>query len=141
MSASDERLYFLLQTAAQRIKKRADSDFVKSAGLTTAQAGVLTIIIDQEGTNHTYLARTLRQQKSAITTMAERLEKAGYITKKKSDSDKRSWELKVTKSGLEACQRMRKPADRLNAIVDEVLKEKRVSALANDLRKLIKVFE
>ena len=141
MSASDERLYFLLQTAAQRIKKRADSDFVKSAGLTTAQAGVLTIIIDQEGTNHTYLARTLRQQKSAITTMAERLEKAGYITKKKSDSDKRSWELKVTKSGLEAYQRMRKPADRLNAIVDEVLKEKRVSALANDLRKLIKVFE
>ena len=100
MSASDERLYFLLQTAAHLIKKRVDSDLVKSAGLTTAQAGVLTIIIDQEGTNHTYLARTLRQQKSAITTMAERLEKAGYITKKKSDSDKRSWELKVTKSGL-----------------------------------------
>ena len=141
MSASDERLYFLLQTAAHLIKKRVDSDLVKSAGLTTAQAGVLTIIIDQEGTNHTYLARTLRQQKSAITTMAERLEKAGYITKKKSDSDKRSWELKVTKSGLKAYQRMRKPADRLNAIVDEVLKEKRVSALANDLRKLIKVFE
>ena len=141
MSASDERLYFLLQTAAHLIKKRVDSDLVKSAGLTTAQAAVLTIIINEGGTNHTYLARILRQQKSAITTMAERLEKAGYITKQGSDKDRRSWELRVTEVGIAAYKKMSAPRDRLNAIVDETLKEKRVIAFANDLRDLIKAFE
>ena len=140
MSASEERLYFLLQTAAQIIKKRADNDFFESAGLTTAQAAVLTIIIDLGGTNHTYLARTLKQQKSAITTMADRLEKAGYITKQRSDTDKRSWDLNVTKQGMAAYQRIREPVGRLNAVVDDILKEKRVAALAKDLRDLIKAF-
>jgi len=106
MSASEERLYFLLQTAAQIIKKRAD----------------------------------LRQQKSAITTMADRLEKAGYITKQRSDTDKRSWDLNVTKQGMAAYQRIREPVGRLNAVVDDILKEKRVAALAKDLRDLIKAF-
>ena len=141
MSASDERLYFLLQTAAHLIKKRVDSDLVKSAGLTTAQAAVLTIIINEGGTNHTHLARILRQQKSAVTTMVARLEKAGYITKQRSDKDRRSWELKVTEMGIAAYQKMRAPRDHLNAIVDETLKEKRVKAFAKDLRDLIKAFD
>jgi len=41
---------------------------------------------------------------------------------------------------MAAYHKILEPADRLNAVVDDILKEKRVGALAKDLRDLIKAF-
>ena len=44
MSASKNRIYFLLQRAAHRLKTEADAALSESGGLTTAQAAVMSIV-------------------------------------------------------------------------------------------------
>jgi len=47
MSASEHRLYFLLQRVAHRSKKRADGALKDSAGLTTAPFGLINDVLDE----------------------------------------------------------------------------------------------
>jgi len=122
------------------MKKKADSDFLASAGLTTAQSAVLAIIISNPGTNHSTLAKLLRQQKSAITTMVERLESAGYVEKTKSAEDQRSWTLIATTKGRLAQKQMRGAMNRINKKIHEALNDQQIGALAQQLRDLTESF-
>lgn len=140
MSASEKRLYFLLQLTAHRLKKRADTELKATAGLTTAQAAALAIIAKDGPISQKQVADKLSQRESAVMTMASRLLDAGLITRLRSQSDARAWELEASKKGLSALNEIEKPFSELNKLLDTCLGEENMDRLADDLGKILKAF-
>lgn len=142
MSASSKhRIYFQLQEVSHRLKKRADQLAMESGGVTTAQAAVLNIIIQEGSASQATVAKRLSQRESAITTMAARLESAGYITKQKSEVDRRNWVLKATRKGHAAMKKMTASLSEVNALLDGAVSQKRIDEMAKSLHAISKALE
>jgi len=138
MSASSEhRIYFLLQNVSHRLKKKADQLALDSGGMTTAQAGVLNIIIQQGSASQAQIAKILSQRESATATMAARLQSAGYINKERSEQDRRAWVLTPTRKGRAAQAKMRASLAKVNELLDNTLPKSKIDALAESLQELI----
>lgn len=141
MSAKDERFFFLLQTAAHRLKTRADVALVEAGGLTTAQAAAMAIIRAEGAITQREIATRLKQRESAVGAMAERLLKAGYITRTRSETDGRAWMLAPTRRGLKAMDAMSGTFAEINAMIDEAFPGHDMTRMAKGLRRLIERME
>lgn len=137
MSASEHRLYFLLQRVAHRLKKRADSALKNSAGLTTAQAAALSIIAKDGPVTQRFVADKLSQRESAVMTMASRLLAADYISRTRSSSDGRAWELSITPKGWAALNDIKAPFGEINAVLDKNIDAEDVQRLAASLNNIL----
>jgi len=137
MSASKNRLYFLLQLTAHRLQKRADTDLKNAAGLTTAQAAALAIIAEDGPVSQKQIADKLSQRESAVMTMASRLLDAGFITRIRSKADARAWELKASKKGLFALSEITTPFSKINKMLDTCLGDKNMDRFTADLKKIL----
>lgn len=137
MSASEHRIYFLLQRVAHQLKTQADASLGAACGLTTSQAAALTVIAQRGPTNQKEVAHALAQRESAITTMAQRLLNAGFISRERSPTDARAWELDVTDAGRDALERARSAFAPVNAVLDACFTSDQVATLANGLSKVL----
>lgn len=140
MSASKTRIYFLLQRAAHRLKTEADAALMRDCGLTTAQAAVMTIVAEHGPVTQKYVAQTLSQRESAITAMAGRLVKAGLISKTRSSTDSRAFELTITDAGHRALDVTRSTFGAINARLDQQIDTAEMQALARQLDKILGAF-
>ena len=140
MSASKHRIYFLLQRAAHRLKTEADSALTEAGGLTTAQAAVMSIIATEGPVSQKHIADTLAQRESAITAMASRLLRSGYITKERSPKDARAWELQATEIGQLAMAKMHMPFNEINAKLDAAIDAAEMDKFAENLATVIDKF-
>lgn len=136
-AAHKHRVYFLLQSVAHRLKKKADQLALESGGMTTAQAAVLMIIINEGSASQAFIAKRLSQRESAITTMSARLESAEYITKQRSETDRRTWVLQPTTKGRKAYSTMQKALGEANNILDSAITQKRMDELAKTLKDIL----
>ena len=130
MSAHEERLYFLLQVAAHRLKTEADNVLMDVAGLTTAQVAVLNLIASPTQVRQRDLARRLKQNESAITAMITRLTKADLVARRRSDTDARTWLLELTDNGKKTLKRAEKTFRDINARLDEAFGTKATTDMA-----------
>ena len=137
MSASKERLYFLIQRAAHVLKKRADAKLKEAGGITTAQGAVITILLKNGPCKQGELASLLMQRESAITTMADRLIKAGYVERYRSEDDGRAWVLQATKEGRRAHDAMRKYFEEINTALDTAFPPKDATRVAEGLKRVL----
>lgn len=137
MSASEHRIYFLLQRVAHQLKAEADFSLRAACGLTTAQTAALTVIARIGPTNQQQVARALAQRESAITTMALRLLDAGYISREPSRTDARAWELDVTDAGRTVLDRTAAAFGPVNAMLDECFTPKQLETLAKGFRDVL----
>ena len=140
MSAHEERLYFLLQVAAHRLKTEADNVLMDVAGLTTAQVAVLNLIASSTQVRQRDLARRLKQNESAITAMITRLTKADLVARRRSDTDARIWLLELTDNGKKTLKRAEKPFRDINARLDEALGTKATADMAKHLAAITEEF-
>ncbi len=140
MSAHEERLYFLLQVAAHRLKTEADNVLMDVAGLTTAQVAVLNLIASPTQVRQRDLARRLKQNESAITAMITRLTKADLVARRRSDTDARTWLLELTDNGKKTLKRAEKPFRDINARLDEALGTKATADMAKHLAAITEEF-
>ncbi len=137
MSASEHRLYFLLQRVAHRLKKRADSALKDSAGLTTAQAAALSIIAKDGPVTQRFVADKLSQRESAVMTMANRLLAADYISRERSVADGRAWELTISPKGLDALSNIKAPFGEINDVLDKNIDAEDAERLAVSLKNIL----
>ena len=137
MSAKDERFFFLLQMAAHRLKTKADAALVDAGGLTTAQTAMMAIIRAGGAVTQREVAKKLKQRESAVGAMTERLLKAGYITRTRSETDGRAWNLSTTKKGQMALDAMGETFAGINALIDEAFPGREMARVAEGLRRLI----
>lgn len=113
--AGRERLYHLLQTAAHRLKIRADRDSQGVAGVSAAQAAVMFIIAREAGVTQRRVAEQLHLNESAVTGMIGRLMDARLVSRTPSLTDGRAWTVTLTEAGQAALDSFRGNLDRLNA--------------------------
>ena len=141
MSASKHRLYFLLQTAAHRLKKKADAALVLAGSMTTAQAAAMLVIASEGPVSQRRIAGVLTLGESAITPMAARLVKAGYAVRERSASDNRVWQLSATEQGLNALTEIQASFDQVNDLIDGQLDDVEAANMAAALKNVINALE
>ena len=138
--AGRERLYHLLQTAAHRLKTRADRDSQGVAGVSAAQAAVMFVIAREKGTTQRRVAEQLKLNESAVTGMVGRLMDAGFVARTPSPTDGRAWQVALTPAGQVALDRFRGSLDRLNDELTAALGgEAQVVRFAEDLRAILEI--
>lgn len=136
MAEPDQRLYFLLQRAAHRLRTDADRRCLAAAGVTTAQLGALFAVRERPGVTQRRLAQALGLGESAITSLVARLTKAGLVTKEAHPSQHRAVVLKLTSMGEESLEAARPEIDRFNGQVRELLGEEGFDQTARSLERL-----
>lgn len=138
--AGRERLYHLLQTAAHRLKTRADRDSQGVADVTAAQAAVMFVIARERGTTQRRVAEQLKLNESAVTGMVGRLMEAGFVARAPSPTDGRAWTVTLTPVGEAALDRFRVNLDALNAEITAALGgEAEVARFADGLRAILAI--
>ncbi|MEU6218961.1 MarR family transcriptional regulator [Streptomyces sp. NPDC047022] len=115
MSEPDERLFFLLQRAAHRLRTTADRRLLAAAGITTAQLGALFAVDERPGLTQQHLARSLGLRESAVTGLVGRLAAAGLVAKRTHPEEHRAVVLELTEAGRGALDSARPEIDRFNA--------------------------
>lgn len=138
--AGRERLYHLLQTAAHRLKTRADRDSQGVAGVTAAQGAVMFVIARERATTQRRVAEQLKLNESAVTGMVGRLMEAGFVSRAPSATDGRAWTVSLTPAGEAALDRFRVNLDALNAEITAALGgEAEVARFADGLRAILEI--
>jgi DNA-binding MarR family transcriptional regulator len=132
----DQRLYFLLQRAAHRLRTAADRRCLAAAGITTAQLGALFAVRDQPGVTQQELARTLGLRESAVTGLVGRLTTAGLLVKEPHPREHRAVVLELTAAGSDALRAAQPEIDRFNAELRETLGEDGFIGAATAMRRL-----
>ncbi|KDN23243.1 MarR family winged helix-turn-helix transcriptional regulator [Amycolatopsis rifamycinica] len=122
MAEPDQRLFFLLQQAAHRLRVAADRRCLAAAGITTAQLGAL-FAVREGGLTQRELAERLGQRESAVTAMVARLAEAGLVDRRPHPREHRAVVLRLTAAGEEALTRARPAIEEFNARLVAVLGE------------------
>lgn len=136
--AGRERLYHLLQTAAHRLKARADRESEATVGVSAAQAAVLFVIAQEPGVAQRRVAEQLMLNESAVTAMVGRLIERNLVTRTSSPDDGRAWRLGLTAKGEAALGRFRTHLDRINRdLTDALGGDLAVTGLAEGLRAIL----
>jgi DNA-binding MarR family transcriptional regulator len=99
---NNDRLILLLGQARHRIMTSLDKSLLKTAGITSAQSGVLFYLMKSNGCLLRELSEALMLDSSAMTGMVDRLEKKKLIKRQSSTSDRRAINIYMTESGHEA---------------------------------------
>ncbi|MFJ9536037.1 MarR family winged helix-turn-helix transcriptional regulator [Streptomyces sp. NPDC101225] len=121
MAEPDQRLFFLLQRAAHRLRTTVDRRCLAAAGVTTAQLGALFAVRDRPGITQRELARTLGLRESAVTALAGRLTAAGLLLKQAHPREHRAVVLELTEAGAAALRAAQPEVDRFNAELRDLL--------------------
>ncbi|MCT9075827.1 MarR family winged helix-turn-helix transcriptional regulator [Streptomyces fulvoviolaceus] len=132
----DQRLYFLLQRAAHRLRTTADRRCLAAAGVTTAQLGALFAVHDQPGITQQQLARTLGLRESAVTGLVGRLTGAGFLGRRPHPREHRAVVLELTEAGGAALQAARPEIDRFNTELRAVLGDDGFTGAAAAMHRL-----
>lgn len=120
MDAHEARLYFQLQRTAAQLKKKADSLMLDKAGITAAQAALLTIVDSRGPIRQRLIADSLELKESAVTQMVAKLEDRGLVVRQQPDDDQRAREVAITAAGRRAIGKARGAFAPINAALDEV---------------------
>jgi DNA-binding MarR family transcriptional regulator len=117
------RIYFACHCRHVRDEQTA-------AVLSTHQASVLDHLDDVQPTSLLELAKHMGVTPSSMSLMVDRLERGGYVTRVRSDQDKRRVDLRLTADGIriKRQQKVLEP-DRIAALLARLTPSKRRQAL------------
>jgi DNA-binding MarR family transcriptional regulator len=121
MARDPYRLIGRIQQVAHSLRKKSDQLLIDSAGVTTAQAGILSVIADDPGCSQRDIARRLRLGESAVVAAMGRLRGAGLVERRVSDQDPRAVALFLTARGRETIGRAQETYGVLNGLVLDAL--------------------
>lgn len=141
MSASKHRVYHRLQLVAHRLQKAADRTVMAAAGITTAQAAVLSIVAADGPVTQRSVARKLGLNESAMTAMTARLRSMGLLERLPDREDSRAWSLQVSAEGRAALKRIEQPFRRINQKIEAVLDTEEIARLADYASRIGDAFE
>jgi DNA-binding MarR family transcriptional regulator len=104
---SDElamRVWFRLIRLEARMQV-AITERLREIGLSVPQCDVLTTLTEREGVSQQVLARRLYVTKGNISGLLDRLETAGLVERRSTESDRRQYEIHLTSAGRLAAEK------------------------------------
>ncbi|MCT7357794.1 MarR family winged helix-turn-helix transcriptional regulator [Thalassolituus pacificus] len=136
----DKRLFYLLNSARQRVYKYADQKAEESLGISVTQLGALMLIATNEGCLLKDLAHSLNLNNSALTGLAARMEHNGLIERRACEQDGRASRLYLTLLGRSKIDSARPLISQLNAAMTEGFNEQEVQVILRFLNRLLNEF-
>lgn len=136
------RFFYLLGRARHALMRAADARLARSVtGITTTQLGALFLIRRQPDCLLKELAKGLGLNSSAVTGLAARLQRAGYIERRACEEDRRASRLRLTSLGEETVQRVMPELAELNAALTKNFTDAELEIVERFLSATIQRFE
>jgi DNA-binding MarR family transcriptional regulator len=104
MPKSDRRLIFLLTVGYRRLQRGIEQEML-AHDLTSAQSGVLFYLGRNDGALIGDVSQALDIVPSAMTGLADRMERAGFVRRKRDGADGRGQRLYLTAAGQDLGKR------------------------------------
>ncbi len=98
---TDDRLIFLIFTAQNKLRTYLNNALI-TAGVrvTYVQAGILFLLKQSNGRTMSDLSQLIGVDNSTLTGLVDRLEKAGFVVRQASPTDRRALLIQVTPEGI-----------------------------------------
>jgi MarR family transcriptional regulator, organic hydroperoxide resistance regulator len=133
----DRRLFFLLHRAHRAVMAHANAGSLEELGISSAQLATLSYVAKHEGCSMTDIANLLDLNKSAVSSMVQRLERAGILRREPNPKDGRGSLLFVTPKGEAVRLRSLPVIRRLTAEITEGFDEREVETILRFLSSAV----
>ena len=140
MKPRNPRLFYLLNRARHSLFKAADVVLLERLDITGAQLGALFVLGESPGCTLGDLAERLELNASAVTGLADRLERAGFIERKPGETDRRITNLFLTASGTERVRASKPLMAAVNAQLTEGFTPDEIALVARFLDTVVHRF-
>ncbi|SRR5260370_3240977 len=129
----EQEVYLTILRTASELSHAVDQ-FFRPFGITSSQYNVLRIL---RGTGTDGLCRNEISERMVTATpdmsrLLDRIEKAGWVTRKRAEEDRRQVSTHITKSGMELLARLEKP-------IGDFVAPLFAGATVSDLKTVLKV--
>jgi DNA-binding MarR family transcriptional regulator len=136
----DRRLIYLMSVGFRRLQRGMEQHMLAGQNLSAAQAGVLFVLGQKDGALIGEVADALDLVPSAMTGLATRMERAGFIRRKRDDQDSRALRLYLTPAGRDARKHATARAQGLNAKLIEGFLDAEIDVVSRWLTSLQRKF-
>ncbi|MGL4260906.1 MAG: MarR family winged helix-turn-helix transcriptional regulator [Afipia sp.] len=133
---TDRRLIFLMTVGYRRLQRGIEQHMLAEDGLTSAQSGVLFFLGRNDGALIGDISAALDIVPSAITGLADRMERAGLIKRKRDGADGRAQRVYLTETGEKIRKRAVTRAHAINSTLTEGFTDKEIDVVSRWLVSL-----
>ncbi len=131
----DDWIGFRLRMA-QIASFRSFARHAQSVGLSPGRFAALSLIDRNPGISQTALARAIGSDKSTLTPVLDNLVKRGLISRVRTRSDRRLYELSLTEAGRTVMRAMHECAQRHESELDTIVGPRERAQFVRTLRKI-----
>ncbi len=104
--AQDELLIYLFARAQRQVRNHLHNAFAQNnIAITPVQARILFVLQKQSPLTMTQLSGILSTDNAAITRLVDKLVKSGHVTRKTSPTDRRTYLVEPSPSGLQEIEK------------------------------------
>jgi DNA-binding MarR family transcriptional regulator len=132
----DPRLIFLMTVGYRRLQRGLEQQMLAEDGLTSAQSGVLFFLGRNDGALIGDISTSLDLVPSAITGLADRMERAGLILRNRDEADGRAQRVYLTEAGEKIRKRAVTQARAINATLMEGFSDDEIDVVSRWLTSL-----
>lgn len=136
----DKRLFYLLNSARQRVYNYADQHTADALGISVTQLGALLLIAHDEGCLLKDLAQSLHLNNSALTGLAARMVHKDLIERRPCDKDGRATRLYLTDHGRSKIDAARPLIRQFNDTMSDGFSEAEMAVVYRFLNHLVDDF-
>ncbi len=136
----DQRLFYLLNLARQRVYKFADQNTEAHLGISITQLGALLLIQQNEGCLLKDIAKDLNLNNSALTGLANRMEQNDLVERKPCEQDGRASRMYLTALGREKVQLAIPLIKQLNSAMSAGFSDDEIKVILKFLNHLLTAF-
>ena len=134
----EDRLIYLVSMARNRLQGRLKSALAADGvRVTPAQSGILFLLKQKDGRTMTELGRAIAIDNATITGLVDRLERAGFVRRNESASDRRALNVSITSEGVAEADRAKAVVKRVNGSIKAGFSAGEVEALKKILLNII----
>ena len=132
----NRRLIYLMSVGFRRLQRGMEQHMLAGQNLSATQAGVLFVLGQKDGALIGEIADALDIVPSAMTGLATRMERAGFIRRKRDDRDSRALRLYLTPAGRDVRKQATARAQALNARLTEGFSDAEIDVVSRWLTSL-----
>lgn len=136
----DRRIVFMLNRAQRAVAGYASTHLDAAMGISVAQLTTLMYVAKHSGCSMTELADLLDLNKSAVTGLVRRMERAGTVRREANPEDGRGSLLYVTPKGEALRERAKPLLRRLNTELTEGFTDSEIETVLRFLNRTVERF-
>jgi len=139
---TDDRLIFLIFTAQNKLRTYLNNALA-AAGVRVsyAQAGIIFLLKQGSIGTMSDLSRLIGVDNSTLTGLVDRLEKAGFVARQTSSTDRRSLSVRITPEGIAEGEKAKAIIRGVNAEVKEGFSPEELESFKGVLRSFFDKFD